>query len=110
MWTQGLILRHYFHAKTCRGIKEWSLHTAMSCPFLRKKTSRRNAGDCSRPLLSGWLILYRGGGGGQRPKKVCVPKIDLQVRAPLINFIFCLRKNFLMWVGGWVSQNPGGPI
>ena len=71
-----------------------------------------------RPLLSGWLILYRGGGMGgwvgQRPKKVCVPKIDLQVRAPLINFIFFLRKNFLMWVGGWVggwvSQNPGGPI
>ena len=25
----------------------------------------------TRPLLSGWLILYRGGGGGvgQRPKK-----------------------------------------
>ena len=63
----------------------------------------------ARPLLSGWLILYRGG-GGQRPKRVCVPKIDLQVRAPLINFIFFLRKNFLMWVGGWVSQNPGGPI
>ena len=40
-----------------------------------------------RPLLSGWLILYRGWGvRGQ--KKVCVPKIDLQVRAPLINFIF----------------------
>ena len=61
-----------------------------------------------RPLLSGWLILYRGrgvGGGGVRgQKKVCVPKIDLQVRAPLINFIFFLRKNFLMWVGGWVGQ------
>ena len=64
-----------------------------------------------RPLLSGRLILYRGGGGGVRgQKKVCVPKIDLQVRAPLINFIFFLRKNFLMWVGGWVSQNSGGPI
>ena len=63
----------------------------------------------TRPLLSDWLIVYRGGGvRGQ--KKVCVPKIDLQVRAPLINFIFFLRKNFLMWVGGWVSQNPGGPI
>ena len=67
----------------------------------------------SRPLLSGWLILYRGGGVGgwvRGQKKVCVPKIHLQVRAPLINFICFLRKNFLMWVGGWVSQNPGGPI
>ena len=39
-----------------------------------------------RPLLSGWLILYRGSGGGgwvRGQKKVCVPKIDLQVRAPL---------------------------
>ena len=51
--------------------------------------------------MGGWL---RG------QKKVCVPKIDLQVRAPLINFIFFLRKHFLMWVGGWVSQNSGGPI
>ena len=59
----------------------------------------------TRPLLSGWLILYRGGGGWVRgQKKVCVPKIDLQVRAPLIHFIFFLRKNFLMWVGGWVGQ------
>ena len=41
-----------------------------------------------RPLLSGWLILYGGGGGVRGQKKVCVPKIDLQVRAPLINFIF----------------------
>ena len=66
-----------------------------------------------RPLLSGWLILYRGGGGSEAKKKLpkmCVPKIDLQVRAPLINFIFFQRKYFLMWVGGWVSQNPGGPI
>ena len=62
----------------------------------------------TRPLLSGWLILYRGGGGAggwvRGQKKVCVPKIDLQVRAPLINFIFFRRKNFLMWVGGWVGQ------
>ena len=27
------------------------------------------------------------GGGGQGPKKICVPKIDLQFSAPLINFI-----------------------
>ena len=45
----------------------------------------------------------RGGGGGSeaRKNKVCQPKIDLQVRALLINFIFFQRKIFLMWVGGW---------
>ena len=53
--------------------------------------------------------------GQTPPKKVCVPKIDLQHRALLIGFIFLLRKKFLMWVGGWVggwvvSQNPGGGI
>ena len=51
------------------------------------------------------------GGWVRGQKKVCVPKIDLQVRAPLINFIFFLRKNFLMWVGGWVGGSakiPGG--
>ena len=61
--------------------------------------------DQIRPLLSGRSILYhRGGGGGQRPKKVCVPKIDPRVRAPLTNFIFSRKKHFLMWVGGWVGQ------
>ena len=59
----------------------------------------------SRPLLSGWLILYRGGGGGwvRGQKKVCVPEIDLQVRAPLINFIFFPEEKFSD-VGGWVGQ------
>ena len=28
-----------------------------------------------------------GGGGGQRPKKVCVPEMDLKFAAPLMNFI-----------------------
>ena len=41
---------------------------------------------------------------GQRPKKFCVPEIGVKFPAPLINFIFCLRKNFLMWVGGWVGR------
>ena len=37
-----------------------------------------------------------------------VPKIDLQFRAPLINFIFFLRKNFLMFVGaGFRRRSPG---
>ena len=41
-----------------------------------------------------------GGGVGRGPKKVSLPKIDLQFRAPLISVMFFLRKIFLMWVGG----------
>ena len=49
-------------------------------------------------------------GGGQRSnKKVCVPEIGLKFPAPLINFIFCLRKSFLMRVGGWVRLTGQGP-
>ena len=51
------------------------------------------------PQPSGDCDLYPGGGGGQA-KKVCVPKINVQFGAPLINFIYFLRKTFLMWVGG----------
>ena len=61
----------------------------------------------TRPLLGGWLMLHwggGGGGGGRGQKKVCVPKIHLQVQAFLINFIFFPRNNFLMWVGGWAGQ------
>ena len=48
----------------------------------------------------------RGEGRGARGKKFFyVPKMDLQFRAPLINFNSSLRRNFLMWAGGWV----GGP-
>ena len=39
---------------------------------------------------------YTGGGGQRLKKKVCVHEINLQSRAPLINFIFFLRKNLLM--------------
>ena len=31
---------------------------------------------------------------GLRPKKGCVPKIDLKFRAPLINFLFLSEKIF----------------
>ena len=45
---------------------------------------RMNSKECcwlSGVQLSGWLILYRGGGGGSRGQRnVCVPKIDLQGR------------------------------
>ena len=34
-------------------------------------------------------------------KKVCVPQIGLKFPAPLLNFMFCRRNSFLMWVGGW---------
>ena len=34
------------------------------------------------------------GGGGRGQQIVCVPKIDLQVRAPLINLIFSQGKIF----------------
>ena len=48
--------------------------------------------------VASWLVDTipggGGGGGGQRPKTLGVPKIDLQVRAPLINFIFFLGKIF----------------
>ena len=53
-------------------------------------------------------MSHRGRARGQ--KKVYVPKINLQVRAPLINFTFILENKFLMWLGGWVSQKWGGGV
>ena len=49
-----------------------------------------------RPLLSG-----NPAGGVQRPTKVCIPKIRLQVCAPYIHFTFVLRR------GGWVGWSVG---
>ena len=43
---------------------------------------------------------------GVRGQNVCVPKLDLQFRAPFFNFIFFNRKKFLMWVGGVRWRNP----
>ena len=66
---------------------------------------------CVRPRPGHCLVIPpppRGGGGVQRPKKNCVPKIGLQFPAPLTNFIFCLRKIFLMWVGG-LARAPNNP-
>ena len=56
------------------------------------------AGLC---LAAGWYYTGGGGrGGGVRgQKKVCVPNIDLQVRAPLIHFFFSEEK--ISDVGGW---------
>ena len=50
-------------------------------------------GGGGEAFLNGRLILYRGG-SSEAKKKVCVPKMGLQVRAPVINFIFFLRKVF----------------
>ena len=51
---------------------------------------------------------------GQRPiKEVFVPKIDLQFRGPLINFIFFLRKFFSHvdgGVGGGQAEEPRLPF
>ena len=51
-------------------------------------------------------------GGSEAKKKVCVPKIGLKFPAPFINFIFCRRKIFLMWLGGLAGagQGPKEPL
>ena len=57
----------------------------------------------SRPRRTG--DAYRGGGGGQN--KVGVPEIDLQFRAPSINFIFVPEdkcSDVGGGGGGWVGQ------
>ena len=40
--------------------------------------------------------------------QVCVPPIGLKFPAPFINFVFCRRSTFLMWVGGSVGQPGAG--
>ena len=52
--------------------------------------------------------LWVGGGGSEAQEKQFVPKIGLQIQAPLIHFIFFLRKHFVMWVGVWVGGSGGG--
>ena len=70
--------------------------------------------DRIRLLLSGpWSPFGRGGGGvrggTEVKKKVCVPKINVKFPAPLINFLFPLRKLVLMWADGWGWQGPTRP-
>ena len=48
-------------------------------------------------------------GGVRGQHKVDVHEITLKLPAPSINFIFCPREIFLMWVGGWVGQPPPPP-
>ena len=68
-----------------------------------------------RPLLSGWLVLYReGGGGSEAKKKFANLKSTSKFRAPVINFLFFPRKSSLMWrgwgVGGGSAEVPRGPL
>ena len=87
---------------------------------------RLEARVCSTPglCLRGRLQAFRQGepppppvgGWGRGQQKVCVPEIGLKFPALLINFIFCLRKIFLTWVGGGAGRtglarapnNPSG--
>ena len=58
-----------------------------------------------RPLLSGWLILYRGGGGwvGQGPKKSLCTLNRPPSSGPFDTFHFFPEEKFSD-VGGWVGQ------
>ena len=47
------------------------------------------------------------GGGGQRPKKVCVPKTDLKFRDPVLNSFFFSRGE-LSVVDGVGGKGRGG--
>ena len=76
--------------------------------------AKGRTGDCPGPCKETTTrgIVTRGGGGGggvRGQRKVCVPKFDLQFRAPLINVLSYPRKNFVMWVGGWGvrRKSPG---
>ena len=65
--------------------------------------SARAGGVPIRLLPKEWV------GGSRGQKKVFVPKVGLKFPARLINFIFCLGKIFLMWVGWWVNWGWPGP-
>ena len=47
------------------------------------------------PVVGGWVRGVRENG--------------LILPAPLTNFMFCRRKIFLMWVGGWVGRGWPAP-
>ena len=52
--------------------------------------SHRGAGN-STGFVRGWMS-----GSEAKKKTVRLPKVDLQVRAPLIDFILFLKQKFLM--------------
>ena len=59
----------------------------------------------------GWCSVWwtrRGGGWGVRDQKqVCVPKVCLHFRAPLINFFFSSEEMFPMWMRGAAGVGQG---
>ena len=70
-----------------------------------------------RGLVVTVTYIRRGVGESEALKKVFVPAIHLQSRAPLINSFFSRSEPFLMWVGGGllnrhqvggVSRSPDG--
>ena len=82
---------------------------AATAPYFVARASEASSGPwvggacaCAGQALAKWLIHTIPGGCGVRGlKKVCVPKIDLQVRPPLISFVvFC---------GGWVGGSARIP-
>ena len=64
--------------------------------------AKGRAGDCPGPRreTATRRNVTQGGVGSEAKKKVCVPKIDLQFRVPLINVCFFPKKKLLMWGGG----------
>ena len=53
------------------------------------------------PGLVATVAYTAGGGGGQRPKIFCVPKLGLQIRAPLMDYFhFFPEKTFSEGGGG----------
>ena len=50
------------------------------------------------------MQCHTGGRVRGKKNKGCAPNIGLPFRIPFLSFIFFLRTNFLMWMGGWVGQ------
>ena len=77
---------------------------ATAFPIADEGSLNRSGGAAVR-----WPRCWWVGGWVRGLEKVCVPKISLKFPALLINFIFCPRQIFLMWVGGWVGRGWPGP-
>ena len=85
-----------------------ALHNDRAC-HTGAGTLLANGSDCGEKAKQKTLrqAIAQGEGGGVRGEKVCVPKIGLKFRAPLIHFIFCRRKIFLIFGGGAAGAGQG---